>query len=99
MLNMKKTNIKVPKKTQELWDRAIMFGQFIADNNSTIRACAANFDISKSTVHKDVQQRLRNAQPQLFERVQAVLLVNTQERTARGGEATKQKYLREKSKV
>ena len=67
-------------------------GEYIAETGCTVRACAAHFGVSKSTVHKDVTERLPSLDPQLFHRVQKVLGVNLSERHLRGGNATKQKY-------
>lgn len=50
-------------------DRAIMLGQYIIENKSTVRAAAKKFGISKSTVHKDVSERLPKIQPQLYPEV------------------------------
>jgi putative DeoR family transcriptional regulator (stage III sporulation protein D) len=73
--------------------RAEELGEYIAENNATVRAAAKKFGISKSTVHKDVTERLKHENTALFERVRAVLDKNKAERHVRGGEATKQKYL------
>ena len=76
--------------------RAVMLGRFIAENRATVRGAAKKFGISKSTVHKDVSERLRYIAPQLYEKVRDVLDVNKQERHIRGGLATKRKYERMK---
>ncbi len=73
--------------------RAEELGEYIAENNATVRAAAKKFGISKSTVHKDVTERLKHENTALFERVRAVLDKNKAERHVRGGEATKQNYL------
>ena len=73
--------------------RAEELGEYIAENNATVRAAAKKFGISKSTVHKDVTERLKHENTALFERVRAVMDKNKAERHVRGGEATKQKYL------
>ena len=73
-------------------DHAIALGQYIAENNATVRAAAAVFGISKSTVHKDVTTRLRYLNKQLYLAVQNVLRVNKDERHLRGGLATRKKY-------
>ena len=57
-------------------DRAIMLGQYIIENKSTVRAAAKKFGISKSTVHKDVSERLPKIQPQLYPEVKKVLEQN-----------------------
>lgn len=77
---------------QEQRERAEILGEFIADNNSTVRAAAARFGISKSTVHKDITEKLPEINPSLSVRVKKVLETNKQERHIRGGMATKHKY-------
>ena len=72
--------------------RAVQLGEYIAAHNATVRAAAAAFGCSKSTVHKDVSSRLRRVDPDLFQRVQAVLARNKAERHLRGGAATRRKY-------
>ena len=73
-------------------DRAVILGQYILENNATVRATAKKFGISKSTVHKDVSERLPKIQPQLYPEVKKILETNKQERHIRGGLATKKKY-------
>ena len=73
--------------------RAIRLGEFIAENKATVRLAAKKFGISKSTVHKDVSQRLCRLNPLLYAQVKAVLEHNKAQRHLRGGEATKNKYL------
>ena len=72
--------------------RAVVLGEYILDTGATVRAAAKVFKISKSTVHKDVTERLSRDNPQLYRRVKAVLEKNKQERHIRGGMATKKKY-------
>lgn len=79
-------------------ERVVKEGKYIIENNSTVRAAAKYFGISKSTVHKDVTERLQTIDYDLFERVRAVLEVNLAERHLRGGMATKSKYLSTKTK-
>lgn len=74
--------------------RAITLGQHICDTGATLRATAALFGISKSTVHKDVSVRLRDICPALWEQVKDILEGNKAERHIRGGLATKEKYER-----
>ena len=62
------------------------------ENKATVRACAKKFLISKSTVYKDVSERLRKINPSLYAQVKEVLDVNKQERHIRGGIATRIKY-------
>lgn len=72
--------------------RAVILGQYIIDNKATVRAAAKNFGISKSTVHKDVSERLKKEDPSLYAQVKDILEINKQERHIRGGLATKRKY-------
>ena len=73
-------------------ERAVELGEYIIENNATVRAAAKKFHISKSTVHKDVSDRLRAVNPQLYNRVRGVLDVNKAQRHIRGGIATREKY-------
>ncbi len=72
--------------------RAVILGEYILDTGSTVRATAKVFKISKSTVHKDVTERLSHDNPQLYRQVKAGLEKNKQERHIRGGMATRKKY-------
>lgn len=72
--------------------RAIVLGEYILDTGATVRAAAKVFKVSKSTVHKDVTERLERQDPELYSRVKGVLEKNKQERHIRGGLATKEKY-------
>ena len=74
--------------------RAVLLGEYIAVHGATVRAAAAAFGCSKSTVHKDVSVRLRTVSPALFVQVRAVLARNKAERHLRGGAATRRKYRR-----
>ena len=74
-------------------DRVIKEAEYIIESGSTVRAAAAHFSISKSTVHKDVTERLKDTDIELFEKVREVLDKNLSERHIRGGMATKNKYL------
>lgn len=73
-------------------DRARRCAEYIVATGCTVRACSAHFCISKSTVHKDVTERLKFFDVELYERVRQVLDTNLSERHIRGGNATKQKY-------
>ena len=75
-------------------DRAVVLGEYILDTGATVRATAKRFHISKSTVHKDLTQRLSQCNRGLYLQVKQVLEVNKAERHIRGGLATKQKYSR-----
>ena len=66
--------------------------RYIIDNNTTVRQAAKHFGISKSTVHKDVTERLVQVNPSLAAEARKVLDVNKSERHIRGGLATKEKY-------
>ena len=80
----------------DLSDRAIILGEYIIENKATVRACAEHFSkrfgISKSTVHKDLQERLPKISPNLYPQVREILDKNKEERHIRGGLATKHKY-------
>ena len=75
-----------------LCDRSVILGQYIIENNATVRKTAEKFGIRKSTVHKDVSEKLAKIQPKLYSEVKKVLEINKQERHIRGGLATKKKY-------
>lgn len=72
--------------------RAVILGEYIIDTGATVRAAAKVFKISKSTVHKDVTERLRRENPLLYKQVNEVLQKNKQDRHIRGGLATREKY-------
>ena len=74
-------------------ERCVVLGLYIVENNTTVRATASRFGISKSTVHKDVTQTLKSINKSLYLDLKSVLEKNKEERHLRGGEATKQKYL------
>lgn len=73
-------------------DRACQLAVYMVENGATVRSVASHFGISKSTVHKDLQQRLPQCNKALYEQVLQVLAVNKQERHIRGGMATRKKY-------
>lgn len=73
-------------------DRATRLGEFIVENKATVRRAAKQFGVSKSTVHKDVSQRLKYIDSGLYRDVKSVLAVNKAQRHIRGGLATKRKY-------
>ena len=77
-------------------DRIIKEAEYIIKTGATVRATAKIFCFSKSTVHKDVAERLKYIDKSLYEKVKKILKINLDERHIRGGEATRQKYLREK---
>ena len=74
-------------------ERAVGIARYIIENNATVRQTARQFGISKSTVHKDVTDRLTAINPALAKQVRSVLDVNKSERHIRGGLATREKYL------
>ncbi len=74
-------------------DRCVCLAEYILENNCTVRSAAAWFGVSKSTVHKDITERLRRISPSLYAAVKQVLDKNKAERHLRGGEATRIKYL------
>ncbi len=73
-------------------DRAKVLGEYIRETGATVRAAAKIFKISKSTVHKDVTERLKVSDPELWNNVKVVLERNKKERHIRGGLATRKKY-------
>ncbi len=73
-------------------ERALVIGQYIVDHHATVREAAKVFGVSKSTVHKDVTQRLEHYNHALFLQVQALMELNKAERHIRGGLATQAKY-------
>jgi len=75
-----------------LEERAAMLGEYIIEQKATVRSTAKIFGISKSTVHKDVSERLRKLNPQLYIEVKHILDVNKAQRHIRGGLATRRKY-------
>ena len=74
-------------------ERAVEIAKYIIDNNATVRQTAKQFGISKSTVHKDVTERLSQVNPTLAREARKVLDVNKSERHIRVGLATREKYL------
>ncbi|MCD7846610.1 MAG: sporulation transcriptional regulator SpoIIID [Oscillospiraceae bacterium] len=73
-------------------ERPVILGEYIVENRATVRQAAKEFGISKSTVHKDVSDRLQKVEPSLYKEVKVILDINKKERHIRGGEATKRKY-------
>ena len=78
-------------------ERAIDLAHYIIDSKDTVRGAAKKFGVSKSTVHKDVSDRLTKINPILAKEVREILDENKAERHLRGGMATKLKYLKEKT--
>lgn len=73
-------------------ERAIVVAKYILEKNTTVRQTAKTFGVSKSTIHKDVTERLEEINPSLAKEVKMVLEKNKSERHIRGGMATKLKY-------
>ena len=74
-------------------DRSILLGRYLVEHQATVRSTAKQFGISKSTVHKDITERLCKVNHSLYLEVKQVLDVNKKERHIRGGLATREKYL------
>ena len=77
---------------EEIEQRARDLALYIIENDATVRDAARRFGVSKSTVHKDLCERLRSVDRGLFEQARTVLDRNKAERHLRGGEATRKKY-------
>lgn len=77
---------------RSLQSRAVLLGEYISETGATVRAASKVFNVSKSTVHKDVTERLMRDDPVLYKAVSKVLQKNKEERHLRGGMATKLKY-------
>lgn len=77
---------------KEVEIRVLEEGYYIAETGATVRSTAKLFSLGKSTVHKDVTERLKKLDLELYERVKKVLEYNLETRHIRGGEATKRKY-------
>ena len=74
-------------------ERAIQIANYIIENNATVRQTAKAFGVSKSTIHKDVTERLLQVNPSLAAEARKILDLNKSERHIRGGLATREKYL------
>lgn len=81
---------------QYIEERTIEIANYIINNNATVRQAAKQFGVSKSTVHKDVTERLEHINSALAEETRKVLNINKSERHIRGGMATREKYLSNK---
>ncbi len=80
----------------DIEERAKLLATYIIETKSTVRQTAKKFNISKSTVHKDISERLEKVNPSLASEAKKVLQINKSERHIRGGMATKLKYQNEK---
>ena len=72
--------------------RAVELAEYIIEKKATVRAAAVHFGVSKSTVHKDISERLKGYNVTLYTQVKDILEQNKAERHIRGGEATRRKY-------
>ena len=79
--------------------RALRLGEYIVNQKATVRSAAKYFGVSKSTVHKDVSERLKDVNFSLYKEVKKILEVNKAQRHIRGGYATKNKYAKIKLKI
>ncbi|MCC8051979.1 MAG: sporulation transcriptional regulator SpoIIID [Clostridiales bacterium] len=77
-------------------ERVLTIAGYIIENRATVRDAAKQYGVSKSTVHKDMVDRLAEINPSLMHDVRKILDVNKQERHIRGGMATREKYLQKK---
>jgi len=78
-------------------ERAVLLARYIVETGDTVRGAAQEFGVSKSTVHSDVAKRLRRINPELWRQCDKVLQHNKDERHLRGGQATREKYIRLKA--
>lgn len=79
-------------------ERVIAAAKYVMDTKSTVRETAKVFGVSKSTIHKDITDRLPRINPSLAEEVKRVLAYNKAERHIRGGKATREKYIKAQGK-
>lgn len=77
-----------------LIERIIREAEYIIETGATVRNTARVFCLGKSTVHKDVTERLKSLDGELYKKVEKILQINLSERHIRGGEATRKKYLK-----
>ena len=80
-----------------IWERVETVANYIITHKATVRGAAKAFGISKSTVHKDVTERLKSISPSMALEVKKILEENKAEGHIRGGEATREKYRKEKA--
>lgn len=78
-------------------ERILEIASYILETGATVRACAEKFHVSKTTVHKDMRERLPLLNPDKARQVSRILDSNREDRHLRGGEATRRKYLRSAS--
>ena len=82
----------------DLERRAMELAVYLIERRTTIRDAAKHFSVSKSTVHKDLSERLREIDRSLYVQVKEILEQNKAERHLRGGDATKRKYQKQRAK-
>lgn len=75
-------------------NRCEILATYLVENKTTVRGVAKEFGVSKSTVHKDITDNLQKRNKTLYSKVKQILEQNKNERHIRGGEATKQKFLK-----
>ena len=80
-------------------ERATQLAHYIIGSKDTVRGAAKKFGISKSTVHKDLTERLKKINPSLASDAKKILDENKAERHIRGGEATRQKYMHKTNRI
>ena len=85
--------------TDTIEERACALAVYIIETGATVRSAAKYFGISKSTVHKDLSQRLPQYNKTLYQQVRQILNLNKAERHIRGGQATRKKYQNQKKKT
>lgn len=85
--------------THSIEERCVIFAKYLIEHRATVRSVAAYFNISKSTVHKDITQVLKRVDPGLYAESVEILEFNKRERHIRGGEATRKKYRSEHPKL
>lgn len=83
---------------QDIRERCVRIGQYIMRTGDTVRGAAREFGMSKSSVHKDVHDRLRHVHPGLYEDVKSVLSYHHAVRHLRGGAATRERWRRLREK-
>ncbi len=81
---------------KQIYDRVLFESQYIIDTNETIRNAATVFGVSKSTVHKDLRDRLWEIDKDMYEKVSSILQYHVDIKHIRGGESTKRKFLAKK---
>ena len=81
----------------DIEERAVRLAEYITENRATVRAAAKKFGVSKSTVHKDITERLETVSPELYAKVRDLLELNKAERHIRGGMVTRDKFRKLKS--